>query len=85
MTDRAVSIVAHMVTRERTTTSTQHTQTPMFKGAIELAIKHSVTLGRDHNGNYYVRRDRVIVDTTRSARPTVANVKALIRRNVARS
>lgn len=54
--------------------------TSMHKQAVNFAIKHRITLGRDHHGNYYVRANGAIVETTRSANPTAANAVAMMKR-----
>jgi hypothetical protein len=49
---------------------------------IRAALRSRLNVGRDHTGAYYVRCPRTmkIIETTRSAKPTVANALAMIRR-----
>ena len=54
---------------------------PLPKSVREYALKHQVNVGRDREG-YYVRdpASGQVIEWTRSAKPTVAQAKAMVRR-----
>lgn len=51
------------------------------KTVRDFALKHKISVGRNNYG-YYIREHGLVVEQTRSAKPTVANALAMMRRHL---